>query len=145
MPSKSKVYFFFHEKAFSLKERGKLKKQIAQIFKDERKRLDYLNCVFCSDSEILKINRQFLNHDYFTDVITFKFSETNSPIVGEIYISVDRIRDNAKKVNVSLTNELCRVIFHGALHLCGYKDKSRVDQKEMREKENFYLSSFFTK
>lgn len=93
----------------------------------------------CSDDHLLQINKKHLNHDYYTDIITFELSENNE-ISGDLYISTDRVLDNAKQLNITFHVELNRVIIHGILHLCGYKDKTKAQQKEMREKENYYLS-----
>ncbi len=141
MPSKSKVCFFFEEKRFSLQSRSELKAFIESLFKKEKKKLASINYIFCSDKRLLEINRQFLQHDYYTDIITFDLSETDA-IQAEIYISIDRVKDNAKTEGVSFKSELHRVIFHGALHLCGYKDKSKVESNKMREKEGLYLKKY---
>jgi probable rRNA maturation factor len=142
MPSKSKVCFFFERKDFSLINRAALKEFIVRIFKKEGQRLESVNYIFCSDSWLLKINQQYLKHDFYTDIITFDLSESEFK-QGEIYISVDRVRDNARELGISFTSELHRVIFHGVLHLCGYRDKTGSDVKKMREKEEFYLKSYF--
>lgn len=142
MPSKSKVCFFFEEKVFSLQSRAELKAFIEILFKKEKKKLGSINYIFCSDKRLLEINQQFLRHDYYTDIITFDLSETDFT-QAEIYISIDRVKDNAKTEGVSFKSELHRVIFHGALHLCGYKDKSRREALQMREKESFYLLKYF--
>jgi probable rRNA maturation factor len=92
---------------------------------------------------LLNLNQQFLKHDFYTDIITFDLSTTGKAKEGEIYISIDRVRDNAKKLNTSFNKELHRVIFHGALHLCGYKDKNKIQQQEMRKWENYYLELYF--
>lgn len=102
-----------------------------------------LSYVFCTDEYLLTINRDFLQHDYYTDIITFELSEPGQPVMGEIYISIDRVRDNAKIHQESFQRELHRVIFHGALHLCGYRDKTKKEQEEMRRKENEYLKRYF--
>ena len=141
MPSKSKVCFFFEVNGNSLKDRTRLKRFIELLFKRERKKLEMLNYVFCSDDRVLEINRQFLAHDFFTDIITFELSD-NEYTNGEIYISTDRVRDNAKALKVSVVAELHRVIFHGALHLCGYKDKTGKDEALMRKKEDEYLKLY---
>lgn len=98
--------------------------------------------MFCSDRELLKINREYLGHNEYTDIITFDLSESPA-ILGEIYISVNRVKDNSKKWGNSFTSELHRVIFHGVLHLCGYGDKNESMSRIMREKENFYLNQYF--
>jgi len=139
MRSKSKVYFFFHRPAPFLRERTRLKKHIEAVFRREGKKLESINYVFCSDNELLKINQQFLQHDYFTDIVTFDLSETEL-VIGEVYISLDRVRENARNLNVPLGTEMRRVIFHGALHLCGYEDKSMAQRKRMRKKEDYYLA-----
>lgn len=142
MPSKSKVCFFFEQRNFVLKERIALKYFIERIFKQEKKRIGSINYVFCSDKRLLEINREFLRHDYYTDIITFDLSESDIT-QAEVYISVDRVRDNAKKLGTPFKTELHRVIFHGALHLCGFSDKTTKAKKEIRSKEDFYLSWYF--
>ena len=141
MNAVSKVYFFFEKRGFSLGKRTELKSFVEGLFKKEKKGLLSINYIFCSDKKLLEINRAYLKHDYLTDIISFDLSNDDKTI-GEIYISVDRVRENAKINGVSLNNELHRVIFHGALHLCGYKDKKRGDQLQMRKKEDQYLSLY---
>jgi rRNA maturation RNase YbeY len=103
-----------------------------------------MSYVFCSDEFLLQINKDYLKHDYYTDIISFDLSlSKNSPIIGEIYISVDTIRVNAKRFETTNQQELHRVIFHGALHMCGYKDKTKKDQALMTIKEDEYLSLYF--
>jgi rRNA maturation RNase YbeY len=140
--SKSKVYFFF-QAPVSLQDRVRLKKFIESIFKKEKKKIQSLNYVFCTDEKLLEINRQYLNHDYYTDIVSFELSKKDEPAEGDIYISIDRIRDNALSLGEPLYKELHRVIFHGALHLCGYKDKTKSQSLEMRNKEEEYLSRYF--
>ena len=141
-PRKSKIYFFF-EKPTTLRSRTKLKRFIENIFKKEGKRLQSINFIFCSDEYLRAINKSYLRHDYYTDIITFQFSKDGKPIEGEIYISVDRIVENALSFRESRKREVHRVIIHGALHLCGYKDKLNGERKMMREREDFYLKSYF--
>ena len=121
-----------------MRNRNRLKDFVLALFRKEKRAVESVNYIFCSDKKILEINRQFLNHDYYTDIITFDLSESDK-IVAEIYISLDRVRDNAKQEGTSLKSELHRVIFHGALHLCGYRDKTKAEIKVMREKEEQYL------
>ncbi len=116
-----------------------LKLQIEQLFIKERVVLDSLSYVFCSDEYLLKINREFLNHDFYTDIITFDLSEKQVGVIGEIYISLDRVKENAAGLGISFSEELLRVLFHGALHLCGYRDKKKAEIMEMRKKEEQYL------
>lgn len=138
-----KVQFYFLDREPTLKERNRLKLFIERLFTLENKKLVSLSYIFCSDEHLLGINRDFLKHDFYTDVITFDLSSSASPTEGEVYLSVDRIRDNAKQLGVSFKEELHRVIFHGALHLCGYEDKKRMDQQQMRSAENKYLQQYF--
>lgn len=137
-----KVCFFFQDVKLSLANRRELKRYIQSVFKKEGKKLESLNYIFCTDKALLEINRQYLKHDFYTDIITFNLSETNS-VLAEIYISVDRVKENALRLGVSFKSELHRVIFHGVLHLCGFKDKSKGENEKMREKEEFYLANYF--
>jgi rRNA maturation RNase YbeY len=141
MPSKSKVCFFFETQGFSLTDRTRLKRFIESIFKKEKKKLAFINYIFCSDKYLLQINRKYLNHDFYTDIITFGLNNKDS-IEAEVYISIDRVRENAKALGVPFKLELQRVIFHGALHLCGYKDKSEKEIIQIRKKEDHYLGQY---
>ena len=140
--TKSKIYFFF-QTPVNLRYRTRLKKFIESIFKKEKKNLSNLNYIFCTDKQLLEINRQYLKHDFYTDIITFELSPKNQPIVGEIYISVDRVKDNALSLGEPQYSELHRVIFHGALHLCGYRDKDKKEILKMRGMEDEYLQQYF--
>jgi len=140
--TKSKVCFFF-KSPVSLQDRTKLKKFIEGIFRKEKKKLRTLNYIFCSDKDLLEINRQYLKHDYYTDIITFELSDKGTPVEGEIYISVDRVKENAGSLGEPFYKELLRVIFHGTLHLCGYKDKGKMEIRKMREEETKILSEYF--
>ena len=127
----------------SLKQRRPLKLFISYLFKKEKKKLQSLDIIFCSDDYLLEINKKHLQHNFYTDIITFDLSDSlNSGIIGELYISTDRVRDNATTLNVSFKTELLRVIFHGALHLCSYKDKKTSDIKIIRQKEDEYLNIY---
>lgn len=99
--------------------------------------------IFCSDSYLLNINREFLNHDTLTDIVTFDMTDAPNMLTGEIYISIERVAENAEKFGVTYINELHRVIFHGALHLCGFKDKKKEDKELMRKKEDESLAAYF--
>jgi rRNA maturation RNase YbeY len=134
----------FFQNAISLKERGKLKSFIIFLMKIEGYKPKDISIIFCSDEYLLDINKQHLNHNYFTDIITFDLTPTHEKeTTAELYISTDRVKHNAKDYSTTISNELHRVIFHGILHLCGYKDKSKSDIKIMREKEAHYLSLYF--
>ena len=101
-----------------------------------------ITLIFCTDEELLAINKEHLAHDYYTDIITFNYN-TDSLLSGDLFISVDRVRDNAMQLGVSLEEELHRVCFHGVLHLLGYNDKTPNEIDAMRQKENFYLNKLF--
>jgi rRNA maturation RNase YbeY len=102
-------------------------------------RVDY---IFCSDNYLLRLNKNFLRRDYFTDILSFELNEQFEPLTGEIYISIDRVLENSRLYKTGFKNEILRVIFHGTLHLCGYKDKRPQDVKIMRQKEDLYLDRF---
>jgi len=105
-------------------------------FKKEKRSLEQLNVVFCSDKFLLGINKKFLKHDFLTDVITFHYNKKNAPVEGEIFISVERVKSNSKKFDASFRDELHRVIIHGVLHLCGYSDKTPIAKSAIRRKED---------
>ena len=113
-------------------------KGIETIIQLENKKLQEIGVIFCNDEYLLKMNQEHLNHDYYTDIITFDYSENNL-ISGDLFISIDRVKENATINDVAFNNELLRVIYHGVLHLCGYKDKTTEDQTLMTEKEDYYL------
>ncbi|MGN7784016.1 rRNA maturation RNase YbeY [Niabella sp. 22666] len=135
---------FHFQKSIVLKERRRLKRFIMEkLFKEGNKCGSEVNFIFCSDDDLLEINRKHLDHDYYTDIITFDLSEKHScKLVSDIYISVDRVRDNAKTERVLTTMELQRVIFHGLLHLIGYKDKTKKQEEEMRGMEEKWITDF---
>jgi probable rRNA maturation factor len=136
---------FHFLKKISLPNRQIIKSILTTLFKKEGKKLGDLRYIFVSDDWLLEINRQFLQHDFYTDIITFPLSEPRQPISGEIYISVDRVRENAREFGSTLKEELLRVILHGALHLCGYKDKTAAEKRKMRKTEERYLREFHVK
>lgn len=118
-----------------------IKEQIIDVHLDLRK-ID-INYIFCSDEGLLEKNIAFLNHDTLTDIITFDLSEQEDELISEIYISVDRVADNAQQFGVSYQKELHRVLFHGILHLCGFKDKKPEEAREMRRQEDLCLNAYF--
>jgi rRNA maturation RNase YbeY len=130
------------DKPITLANRAALKIFLEKQLKKEGIKIEYLQYVFCSDNYLLGINKQFLNHDYYTDIISFDLSETKGELIGDIYISVDRVKENAKTHKTTQGNELLRVIFHGALHFCGYKDKKPADVKLMRSMEEKWLKAY---
>ena len=126
----------------ALANRVALKSFIEKRMKKEGFSIETLTYVFCSDKYLLKMNKDFLSHNYYTDIISFDLSETPGNLIGEVYISVDRVKDNAKTHRTTLKEELHRVIFHGALHFCGYKDKKPADTIKMRQMEDRWLSAY---
>lgn len=140
MASNSKVYFHSDSVAVRIPGSRSLGAVVAGLFKKEKKQLDQMSYVFCSDKKLRAINRKFLNHDYFTDIITFDLSVGKRGISGESYISIDRVKENASLLGRPFREELYRVVIHGALHLCGYSDKSEKERMKMRKLENKYLS-----
>lgn len=121
-----------------------LKQAVKNLVSNEGKHLKDLSLVFTDDDYLLEVNKQYLNHDYFTDVITFDYSDFPE-VSGDVMISLDRVMDNALSMNLPYEHEFYRVVFHGVLHLCGYKDKSKEDVAVMREKEDFYIQRFVSR
>jgi rRNA maturation RNase YbeY len=133
------VYFFTEDISFTLKEKSKVRNWVKQTIQAEGKKLKELNFIFCSDNYLLEINQQYLKHDTFTDIVTFDNSESSEIIIGDIFISIHRIKENANQYKVSEMDELHRVIIHGTLHLLGYKDKTKAHKTLMTSKEDHYL------
>ena len=131
------IHFFYENIDENIDEN--LKNWIENIIISEEKKLGEINYIFCDDEYLLKINQDFLDHDYYTDIITFD-QVRGKTISGEIFVSLQRIKDNASLISKNYEEEKKRVIAHGILHLCGYKDKTEEEQKTMRAKEDFYLS-----
>ena len=126
--------------SISLKNRTDIKEWITSIIRKEGHKLEQLNYIFCSDTYLLEINEQYLKHDDYTDIITFDLSDKKGVVNGEIYISYERIKENAAKYLQTIKNESHRIMVHGALHLLGYKDKTAKEKTEMTQKEDFYLN-----
>lgn len=134
---------FYFETKIKLEKRLFLKRFLKELNNKEGNKIKNLSFIFCSDAYLIDINRRYLNHNNFTDIITFNLNENKSEkAVGEIYISVDRIKENALKYGTTDNNELHRVIFHGILHLCGFNDKTNAQKISMRSKEDFYLKKY---
>jgi probable rRNA maturation factor len=136
------IFFNKADKSITLGNRVALKAFLEKQLKKEGIKIECLQYVFCSDKYLLDINKQFLNHDFYTDIISFDLSEIKGQLIGDIYISVDRVKENAKMHKTTQGNELLRVIFHGALHFCGYKDKKPADVKLMRSMEDKWLKAY---
>lgn len=138
-----KILFFNYDRTPNLKNKKRLKVYLMNLFLKERKKISNIKYIFCSDKQLIIINSTFLKHDYYTDVISFNLARPKEEIEAEIYISIDRVRENAINEGVSYKEELHRVIFHGTLHLCGYNDKKGEEIARMRKAENKYLKLYF--
>ena len=141
--SHSPINFFFLADRITLKDRNKLKIFIRDLFKKHGKKPETINYIFCSDKYLLAINKKYLKHNYYTDIVTFDLSDNEKELKAEIYISIDRVKENARRLGLSINSELHRVIFHGSIHLCGYNDKKRNEKEIMREMENQLLDQYF--
>ncbi len=131
------IQFFSEDIDFELPNEAAVRDWITTTIAEEKKVLKFINYVFADDEYVYNVNMEHLQHDFYTDIITFHYSQT--AIESDIFISIDRVKDNAETLGISFRDELHRVIIHGALHLCGYKDKSDEDEIAMRNRENFYL------
>lgn len=138
MPS-SEINFYTEDVLFTLKGKTKIKNWLTASAKKEAHTIESLSYIFCSNAYLLKINQDYLKHDTYTDIITFQHSGDKEAIEGDIFISIDMVKENAGKFGVPFRDELNRVIIHGLLHLCGYKDKNSLQKAEMRKKEDYYL------
>ena len=136
------IFFNNADKSTSLRFRTKLKAFINQQCLKEGVHIETLQYVFCSDKFLLDINTRYLNHNFYTDIISFDLSDKKGELVGDVYISIDRVKENAKTEGQLYIHELLRVIFHGALHFCGYKDKKPADVKMMRSMEDKWLKAY---
>ena len=132
------VNYFFEDTDFRFKGRRQNNAWLKAVAGLEKKKLGQINIIFCSDDYILQVNKKYLQHDYFTDIITFDYCEGET-LSGDLFISVDSVRENSVYYKTDFTEELDRVIVHGLLHLIGYDDHSEEEQKTMRSKENQYL------
>ncbi len=129
---------YHYETDFDLKHSEEIGLWLNNSIEEEGKELGQLNYIFCDDEYLLKVNIDHLDHDYYTDIITFDYCE-NDLIISDLFISIDRIKDNANTYGVPFEEELHRVMVHGIMHLCGYKDKSEGEAEKMREREDHYL------
>lgn len=133
------IHLFEEDIKIKINKKLGIKKWLKETIEKEKNVLKELNYIFCSDEYLHNMNISYLNHDTLTDIITFDNAEFEGEIVGDIFISIERVKENAVKFGVSFEDELHRVMVHGALHLLGYKDKKKADQEKMRERENYYL------
>ena len=135
----SKVELFYEDTQSLKLHRLTLNKYVKNLINNELKKMGEVSVILCSDKYLLEINIEYLKHNYYTDIITFNYVE-GKVISGDLFISVDRVKENSREFNTGFIKELYRVIFHGILHLIGYNDKTEEEQKIMREKEDLYLS-----
>ena len=150
--TKKTIHFHSEKIRFTLRKKNSLRNWIERSISKENRKKGAINFIFCDDKYLRKINLKYLNHDYFTDIITFDYSKGNNKLLmnripvdencisGDIYISVDRVRENAKEYAAGFNDELHRVMIHGILHLCGYNDNTASEKETMRGKEDYYLS-----
>ncbi|MCU0401018.1 MAG: rRNA maturation RNase YbeY [Algoriphagus sp.] len=136
------IYFFIEDIQYHLPKKLKRKSWLKEIAENEKFKIKELNFIFCSDEYLYQINVSYLNHHTYTDIITFDNSENKGSIEGDIYISIDRVNENAKKHNQEIDREMSRVMSHGLFHLLGYKDKSKEESLIMRGKEEFAIELF---
>ena len=140
---KGEIRFFTEEIDFKLEQKNKLARWIKTIAGEQAFLIDNINYVFVSDAFLLELNKKYLKHKTLTDIITFDNSFVNLGLSGDIYISIERVRENAVKFKVGFHEELCRVMIHGLLHLCGFKDKNPNDKEKMIDAENIALLNYF--
>jgi len=133
------IHFHSEHPDYKFDQQEDVSHWIRSSCKKEGVTIELLDFIFCTDDDLLEINVNHLNHNYLTDVITFPYAEGET-IAGDIFISIDRVKDNASDLNADWFDEFCRVMIHGVLHLCGYQDKTEQEQYEMRKKEDYYLS-----
>ncbi|WP_163380667.1 rRNA maturation RNase YbeY [Cyclobacterium sp. SYSU L10401] len=136
------IHFFEEGIQSKITQKRKIKLWITEIAKEKKFRIQTLNYVFCTDDYLLEINKNYLNHDTYTDIITFDQSEFEGEIEGDIYISIDRVKENSKILETKYEEELLRVLIHGLLHLCGYKDKNQREKETMRREEEKAMNLF---
>ena len=137
--SKARIFFHSDDVSYTLKHKTLIRDWIAKIIYSEKGGMGEINFIFCSDKYLHKINLTYLKHDTYTDIVSFDYSDKKL-LSGDIFISIDRVKENAKKFNAAFTEELHRVMIHGILHLLGYKDKTRSQKATMQGKEDFCLS-----
>jgi len=135
------ITFFSENVQFQLTQVDPVCAWLQRVAQQEDKIIREINYIFCSDDFLRAINEQYLQHDYYTDIITFPYDDTED-IQGDLFISIDRVEDNAKTLQVPFLQELNRVMVHGLLHLAGYGDKTEAETVQMRERENFHLAHF---
>lgn len=138
----SKIQFFSEGTSFILKNKNATRLWLIKAISEEKKKPWYINFIFCNDDYLLELNRIYLNHNSLTDILTFPFTEQPDVISGDIYISIERVKENAESFAEPVNREIRRVMIHGVLHLIGYRDKTGIERKKMRGQEDYYLNLF---
>ena len=134
------IQFFQEGISYRIPKKRNLRRWLGQVASEHDGEIDSVNFILCSDDRLLEINRQYLDHDYYTDVISFPYHEPDEPIAGDIYISIDRVKEHAHDLSISTLDELHRVMVHGLLHLLGFGDDSPSRQEEMTRWEDYHLA-----
>jgi rRNA maturation RNase YbeY len=138
----SKIQFFSEGISFILKNKNAIRSWLTRAIREENKNPWYINIIFCNDDFLLELNKIYLHHTSLTDILTFPFTEQPDIISGDIYISVERVEENAENFGEQKDRELRRVMIHGVLHLVGYRDKTGMEKRKMREKEDYHLNKY---
>jgi probable rRNA maturation factor len=136
------IYFHYLVDTFYFPQRTRVKSFIASVLKKHKRKIDSINFIFCTDAYLLEVNKKYLKHNFLTDIITFEMSGKGEPLLADIFISIERVKENASNYEIPFKTELQRVMFHGILHLLGYKDKTSNESELMRQMENRLLDSF---
>lgn len=139
LKNKGVVRFNYQIEKFRLKDTLFHKTFLASVMAQEGIAFSEIQYIFCTDAYLIQLNRKYLQHDTYTDILTFSLALPKEPVVAEIYISIERVQENAASLSIPAEEELHRVMIHGLLHLCGFNDGTDAEKKEMRRKENFYL------
>jgi probable rRNA maturation factor len=134
------INFYTQSTSYKLPQKNLVRQWLHQTARKEGYKIEHINYVFCNDTFLLEINRNYLKHNTLTDIITFPLSEKNKALEGDIFISIERVKENAKQFGELSSRELKRVMVHGLLHLMGYKDKTKIDSLKMRKKEDTYIN-----
>ena len=137
------VYFHNEDNSYVLLGKNQIKAWLKSVVSSRANLLGVINIIFCSDKYLLAVNKEYLQHDYYTDIITFNYCDKNT-ISGDLFISIDRIKEYSKNNNLPFINELHRVIVHGVLHLCGFNDKTEKEKEKMRQLEDHFLNTLNT-
>ncbi|TSA27985.1 MAG: rRNA maturation RNase YbeY [Bacteroidetes bacterium] len=140
--NEEKIHFFTEGISYQIRRKNAIRDGIKRLIREKKRKPSFINIISCSDNVLRRYNKKYLRRSYYTDILAFDFSDDEGIIAGDIYISIDRVRENAKKYSIPIQMELARVIIHGILHLTGMKDATEEEKREMRREEDFYISTF---